>query len=379
MSPPSDPVVAEDPFALLPDGAVVAVAMSGGVDSSVAAARSAARVRTVGITLALWPRDREIVRDRGCCSIDAVEDARRVATALGIRHYVWNLEEEFTRDVIAPWEEAYAAGRTPNPCVGCNARVKFGVLLERARAAGATHLATGHYARSGRREDAPTLHRAADRAKDQSFTLHRLSRDQLAAAVLPLGGVESKSTVREEAQRLGLVTARKPDSQELCFVDVSLSQELERRLGGRYTPGPMLDLAGRVLGEHRGLPFYTVGQRGRLGLAPDRPDAEPLYVVAIDAAANSVTVGPRSALDRDRAVLDDCAWVDGEGPAPGATVELQLRAHGAAHTVTVAGRDGGRMVLLAGREPLHQVSPGQAAAVYRGDEVLGGGVVVAEP
>ncbi len=260
-------VVPADPFDLLPTAAVVAVAMSGGVDSSVAAARCVARgVETLGITLAMWPGDREQVRDRGCCSIDAVEDARRVANHLGIRHLTWNLEREFSAEVVAAFEDDYAAGRTPNPCVRCNQRVKFGVLLSRARAIGATHVATGHYARIGRRGAGWTLHRAREAAKDQAYTLHRLDQDQLGAALFPLGRVESKSEVRAEAARLQLVSAATPDSQELCFVGGDLAADLKKRLAGRFRPGPITDQEGRVLGEHRGLPFYTVGQRSRLDL-----------------------------------------------------------------------------------------------------------------
>jgi tRNA-uridine 2-sulfurtransferase len=362
-----------DPFELVPSEAVVAVAMSGGVDSSVAAARCAERgVRTIGITLAMWPRDRERDHDRGCCSIDAVEDARRVAATLGIAHYSWNLEPEFQRAVVHDFADGYAAGRTPNPCVRCNQTIKFGVLLERARAAGATHVVTGHYARLGRRGRAASLHRAVASAKDQAYTLHRLDQGQLHSAIFPLGAEPSKSAVRAAAAGLGLVTAAKPDSQELCFVEGSVRQDLARRLAGRYRPGRMLDTAGAVIGEHRGVPFYTVGQRSGLALAPSRPDAIPLYVTAVDAASNTVTVGPRAALERSAVALEDVHWID-VPPAHGAELTVQLRAHATPARATVV-RDGGA-VLLRCDPPVTQVAPGQAAVLYDGDEVIGGGVV----
>jgi tRNA-specific 2-thiouridylase len=368
-------VVPADPFALLPPDAVVAVAMSGGVDSSVAAARCvAAGVETLGITLAMWPGDREQVRDRGCCSVDAVEDARRVANRLGIRHLTWNLEREFSAEVVAGFESDYAAGRTPNPCVRCNQRVKFGVLLSRARAIGATHVATGHYARIGWRGGSWTLHRAREARKDQAYTLHRLDQAQLAAALFPLGGVERKSEVRAEAARLELVTAAKPDSQELCFVDGDLAAELGRRLAGRFRPGPIRDQGGRVLGEHRGLPFYTVGQRTRLGIRPERPDAPALYVLELDSASNALVVGPPGALRRTGLHAGDCRWVAGGPPQPGAGVEAQLRAHGLPLRARVMAATG-RSVELRFDEPASQVSPGQAVVLFRGDEVIGGGVV----
>jgi tRNA-specific 2-thiouridylase len=375
---PARPVadVPEDPFDLVPAGAVVAVAMSGGVDSSVAAARCVEHgVRTVGITLAMWPRDRERDRDRGCCSVDAVEDARRVATTLGIPHYSWNLEPEFERSVVRDFADTYAAGRTPNPCVRCNQTVKFGALLERAREAGATHVATGHYARLGRRGQAASLHRSAAAAKDQAYTLHRLDQEQLRHALFPIGAEVSKSAVRDTAARLGLITATKPDSQELCFVAGSVREDLERRLAGRFRPGPMLDTTGVTVGEHRGVPFYTVGQRSGLGLSPARPDAAPLYVVAVDGEANTVTVGPRAALQRTAVAVDDVHWI-GELAAAGSALTVQLRAHAAPAPVTI-GRGRGNALVLHCDPPVAQVAPGQAAVLYDGDEVLGGGVVTA--
>ena len=368
--------VADDCFALLPDDAVIAVAMSGGVDSSVAAARCAARgLRTFGITLAMWPRDGERDRDRGCCSVDAVEDARRVAAAVGIPHYSWNLEPDFNREVVTRFADEYAAGRTPNPCVTCNERVKFGVLLDRALEAGATHVATGHYARLGRRGGTATLHRAAAPAKDQAYTLHRLDQRQLRRALFPLGAETSKHEVRAEAAALGLVTAAKPDSQELCFVSGSIGADLAGRLAGRFRPGPVVDLGGAVVGEHRGVPFYTVGQRSGLNVPAARPDAPPLYVVAIDAGRNAVVVGPRSALERTSVRLVEMSWTGGP-LTEGSELMVQLRSHAPPAPVRLTHVAPGGVTVTCD-PPVTQVAPGQAGVLYDGDEVVGGGVVAA--
>jgi tRNA-uridine 2-sulfurtransferase len=354
---------------------VVAVAMSGGVDSSVVAARVAQRgLRAVGITLAMWASEREVVRDRGCCSIDAVEDARRVASALGMPHYVWNLEAEFEALVVRDFEDEYAAGRTPNPCTRCNERVKFGVLLERARGIGATHLATGHYARTGRRGDLHTLHRARDSRRDQSYVLHRLGQDQLRHAVFPLGTLDSKQTVREEAARLGLVTAAKPESQDLCFVEGTLRDDLRQRLRGRFAPGPILDERGVTVGNHQGLPFHTVGQRSGLGLLPLRPDARPQYVLEVRPETNALVVGPRPGLRRDTLEAAECRWIGGAAPRAGGRYVAQLRAHGDSHGAVIGASDAKAMSLRFDR-PVEHVSPGQAVVLYDSDEVVGGGVI----
>ena len=350
--------------------------MSGGVDSSLAAARICdRRFRAFAVTLALWPGTAERTRDRGCCSIDAVEDARRVATSLDLPHYVWNLEGEFTSAVIRPFEDAYARGTTPNPCTRCNERIKFGHLLERATAAGATHLATGHYARAGRRGGEATLHRARDSRRDQSYVLHRLNQHQLSRSVFPIGASESKASVRAEAQARGLVTAGKAESQDLCFVETTMAADLQRRLAGRFHPGPIIDVEGRRIGTHRGLPFYTVGQRSRLGIAAARPDAEPRYVAEVRSSDNTIVVGSRTALMRTSITLDDCCWV-GPVPPSGTRCAVQVRAHGVPIDALLAADGSGTAHLELGKPEPH-VSPGQAAVVYAGDEVLGGGVIAA--
>jgi tRNA-specific 2-thiouridylase len=372
---PEVAVAADRPLDLLPRSAVIAVAMSGGVDSSVAAARVAATgLRAFGITLAMWAGTRETVRDRGCCSIDAVDDARRVATALALPHYVWNLEHDFEDEVVRDFEAGYAQGITPNPCVRCNQRIKFGVLLERARAAGATHLATGHYARTGRRDSLATLHRARDARRDQAYVLHRLDQQQLRSAIFALGGDESKAGVRAEAAALGLGTAAKPESQDLCFVDTDLRSELRVRLAGRFAPGAITDADGTVLGEHEGLPFFTVGQRAGLGIPPSRPDAEARYVIELLPAENTVVVGPREALRRSQVEAASFRWVAGSAPPPGIECEAQLRAHGDPHPARVEASDAGT-VRLRFDAPVEQAAPGQSLVLYRGDEVLGGGLI----
>ncbi len=349
--------------------------MSGGVDSSVAAARVAASgLRAFGITLAMWPGSRDAVRDRGCCSIDAVDDARRVATALALPHYVWNLERDFQAEVVTDFEDGYASGTTPNPCVRCNQRIKFGVLLERARAAGATHLATGHYARTGRRGSLVTLHRARDRRRDQAYVLHRLDQRQLRSAVFALGADESKAGVRAEAASLGLGTAAKPESQDLCFIDTDLKSDLQARLAGRFAPGPITEIDGTVIGEHQGVPFFTVGQRAGLGIAPSRPDAAPRYVIDICPAQNTVVVGPREGLRRATVEASSFRWVCGSAAAVGTECDAQLRAHGEAHRAWLDASDGDT-VRIRFDCPVDQAAPGQSLVLYIGDEVLGGGLI----
>jgi tRNA-uridine 2-sulfurtransferase len=372
---PEVAVAADRPLDLLQRSAVIAVAMSGGVDSSVAAARVAATGRRAfGITLAMWAGNRETVRDRGCCSIDAVDDARRVAAALGLPHYVWNLERDFEGEVVRDFEQGYAEGITPNPCVRCNQRIKFGVLLERARAAGATHLATGHYARTGRRGSLATLHRARDPRRDQAYVLHRLDQRQLHSVVFALGGDESKAEVRAEAAALGLGTAAKPESQDLCFIESDMRSELRLRLAGRFAPGAIIESDGTVVGHHEGLPFFTVGQRAGLGIPPSRPDAAPRYVIELLPDVNTVVVGPRESLRRSTVEASSFRWVAGSASPSGTECEAQLRAHGDPHRARIEAGDDD-IVRVRFETPVDQAAPGQSLVLYRGDEVLGGGLI----
>ena len=337
----------------------VLVAMSGGVDSSVAAAllRDAGHDVT-GVTLRLWGG----ATDSGCCSVADVEDARRVAAQLDIPHYVFNLAEEFERAVVEPYAAAHAEGRTPNPCVECNRSIKFGILLDRVAALGFDALATGHHARVDRADDGRwRLRRGADRGKDQSYVLYMLGQPELARTLLPIGHL-TKADVRAHAARLGLRTAEKPESMDVCFVrrDERLRFVTER-VGTR--PGMLVDTSGAIVGRHAGIEGLTVGQRRGLGVAL----GEPRYVVAIDADTAAVTIGPESELLCDRITMRDPTWVADE-PARATRVQVQTRAHGAPMDA-VLDRE-----VLELAEPTRRVAPGQVVALYAGDALLGGGI-----
>jgi tRNA-specific 2-thiouridylase len=351
----------------------VLAAMSGGVDSAVAAARAVDAGHDVtGIHLAL-SRNPQSYRSgaRGCCSLEDAGDARRAADVLGIPFYVWDLSERFAADVVEDFVAEYDAGRTPNPCVRCNERIKFEAVLDRARALGFDAVATGHYARLLRRADGVVeLHRAVDADKDQSYVLGVLTQAQLRHALFPLGH-SRKREVRAEAGRRGLAVADKPDSHDICFIaDGDTAGFLRQRLGERH--GNVVDRDGSVLAEHDGAYGFTVGQRRGLRLGVPASDGRPRFVLDIEPASRTITVGPREALDVTRLEAVAPRWCDSAPGAPFGCL-AQLRAHGEPLPATATAL--GERIRLDLHRPANGVAPGQTAVLYDGDRVLGSGTV----
>jgi tRNA-uridine 2-sulfurtransferase len=354
----------------------IVVGMSGGVDSSVAAALLVeAGHDVVGVTLRVWPWQESaeaMSRFGSCCGTEAVDDARRVAAALGIPYYLLNVADEFDRSVIGPFAEDYRQGRTPVPCVACNADLKFGSLLARAQAWEAAAVGTGHYARVARSPDESRwiLRRARDLRKDQSDFLWPLTQAQLAAARFPVGDL-TKGEVRDHARRLGLPTAEKPESQEICFVpDGDYREFLRARAPSAFRPGEIVDPEGRALGRHPGVAAFTIGQRKGLGLASSRP----LYVIDLDPETDRVMVGTAADLERDRLEVHRAHFVSGDPPTDPLRVTAKIRHNHEPAPATVRVLGPGRAE-VAFDAPQRAITPGQSCVWYHGDEVVGGGVI----
>jgi tRNA-uridine 2-sulfurtransferase len=353
----------------------VLAAMSGGVDSAVAAARAVDAGHDVtGVHLALSKNPQSFrTGARGCCSKEDAHDARRAADVIGIPFYVWDLSDRFQADVVDDFVAEYAAGRTPNPCVKCNEKIKFAAVLDRAVALGFDAVCTGHYARLERTDTVVELHRAADPAKDQSYVLGVLSSEQLQRSFFPLGR-SVKSAVRTEAAKRGLAVADKPDSHDICFIaDGDTAGYLDRQLGRR--PGDIVEEDGTKVGEHGGSYRFTVGQRRGLRLGTPAEDGKPRYVLEISPRSNTITVGPRDALEATRIDGIRPHWTTSAAPADAWSGLVQLRAHAEpvpAHIAVSAER-----LEVFVETPVRGVAPGQAIVLYDGTRVVGSATIAA--
>lgn len=350
---------------------VVVVAMSGGVDSSVTAALlKRAGYKVIGVTMQIWPRN-GTDRAGGCCGTDAIEDARAVAYKLDVPHYVLNFREIFAQKVIVDFCREYSQGRTPNPCIRCNQYIKFDALLGRARQLGADFIATGHHARIELDEVAGKylLKKGADRGKDQSYFLYILTQEQLRYTLMPVGNF-TKVRIREIARELELPVADKPESQEICFIpDNNYSRFLIEYVRLAAEPGPILDEQGNIIGRHRGIPFYTAGQRKGLGIFA----REPLYVLRIEPERNAIVVGNKKATYGSELVASGLDWIASPPEQP-ITVRAKIRyRHPEAEATVIPLSEDEVQVKF--REPQMAITPGQAVVFYDGDSVIGGGTI----
>jgi tRNA-specific 2-thiouridylase len=348
----------------------IVVAMSGGVDSSVAAALLAEQGHDViGLSMQLYDQRSGDQTWGSCCTLDDLHDARRVAVAIGFPHYIVNFEKQFRETVISNFVREYASGRTPIPCAHCNSDLKFSTLLDRARGLGAEHVATGHYARVEQNDGGRwRLKRSADPDKDQSYFLFSLTQDQLARAVFPVGSL-AKPQVREEARRLGLVVADKPDSQEICFIpDGDYASFVARKAPEVERGGAIVAEDGRTLGTHGGVHRFTIGQRKGIGIS----STIPLYVVKIDADSGTVMVGPRQSLEQTRLTASEVNWIAIDAPASPVRVSAQIRHRHTPAAGSVRALPDGRAEMIFD-EPQPAITPGQAVVFYDADAVVGGG------
>lgn len=345
-----------------------AVLMSGGVDSSVAAGLlKESGYEVIGFTLQLWPSAKEV---GGCCGLSAIEDAKKVAGILNIPHYVLNCRKVFQKEVIDYFCQTYLLGRTPNPCIMCNRRIKFDYFLKKAKEINTDYIASGHYARIDRKGKQYFLKKGFDHKRDQSYFLYNLTQKQLSAVLFPLG-VFTKEEVRKKARYFGFPNSGKKGSQEICFIpDNDYGRFIRDRIPEAATPGPILDQDGNSLGRHKGIAFYTVGQREGLGISLPRP----LYVVKIDPARNALIVGEKKAVYRKELLVEDLNWT-GEKPFKTFKAKAKIRYRNPETAVLAEPLNG--KVLVRFNKPQFAVTPGQSIVFYRRDTVLGGGIISA--
>lgn len=350
----------------------VVIAMSGGVDSSVAAALLKEQgYEVIGITMRLSAENRDFsTDDRGCCNLKSVDDARHVAEILGIRHYVVDFQDIFQKKVIQYFLDSYLNCETPNPCIACNHFIKFKALMQKAKSLGASYLATGHYARIEKAGSRFVLKKGCDSNKDQSYALYHLNQESLANFLLPLGAYK-KDITRELARRFSLPVAQKPDSQEICFIpNDNYKAYLKKQVPDALRPGNICLSDGTVVGHHDGLPFYTIGQRKGLGIAYETP----LYVIRLDKEKNTVIVGESSECYSSELYADDMNWIlfDSLDSSIEAAAKIRYGKQEASAMIYPMNQDSIRVIFA---EPQRAITPGQSIVLYNGDAVIGGGVI----